>query len=356
MVLRRFIPGIIILLNTVFSYGQVQLEPACFHTIEKYGVTGYLGSDFVWTIIGGTIISGDGTDTVTVRWDEPTGITGTGHLSVTEYTSEVCFTKVPSEAIIKIRGPHVELGPYEQETCIGDTTILDLGSSFLEPYSITWQDNSHNQMYFAHTSEKIKVSVIDSAGCMDADSINFVINNLPVVNLGGDTVLCNYDNPKMIYYSQIMSNPSSFNHANWYFRGEESTNDYVEIEPVEKVDTLSVRITNNKGCSQSDTILILPCDVTQIFANIPNTITPDGNGVNDVWNISPVLSSEIFAKAVLEIFDRWGRLVYHTEHVFEEPWDGKSKGRLLPMDSYYYVLKLNYGDFKPLVGTVNLIK
>jgi gliding motility-associated-like protein len=65
---------------------------------------------------------------------------------------------------------------------------------------------------------------------------------------------------------------------------------------------------------------------------------------------------QFFDKAVLEIFDRWGRLVYRTDNVYEEPWDGKSKGKILPMDSYYYVLNLNVMNTPPLVGTVNLIR
>jgi gliding motility-associated-like protein len=352
--LRSFISTTLILVfNTILGYGQVQLEPACFHSIEKYGVSGLPGSDFIWTIVGGTIISGDGTDTVAVRWDEPSKDT-IGRLAVNEYTISGCFTTVPSEAIIKIRGPHVELGYYQQEKCFGDTAIFDVGSNFTAPYLIEWQDNSHNQNYFAFSSNKIKVTVTDSAGCIDSDSVNFIINSLPVINLGHDTILCNYDNPLMIYYSQIMANSSTFNSAKWYFAGDSSNDDYISIDPVEFLDTLRVKITDNNNCSQLDTMLILPCDVSILFNNIPNTIMPNVvAGKNTKWEIK---FTEIFPNAVLEIFDRWGRLVFHTEHVAEEPWDGTSNGRPLPMDSYYYVLNLNYGNIKPFVGTVNLIK
>lgn len=353
MSLRRIISTTLILvLNTILGYGQVQIEPACALSIEKYGVIGLPGSDFVWTVIGGTIVTGEGSDTISIKWDDSPGTIA--RIEVREYTSAGCFT-VPSIASVVIRGPIVDLSSFEREICFGDTAQLYVDSlNFIEPYIIEWQDNSQQANYFAYKSEKIKVTVIDSAGCIDADSLNFTVNNLPIVNLGRDTILCDINNPLMIYYSQIMDNSLSFSRAIWNLSGAQTTNDYISIDPVEFLDTLSVLITDNNECSQSDTMLIIPCDVNSIFVNMPNTITPDdGNDDNNVWNITHV---ELFPTAVLEIFDRWGRLVYHTEHVFDEPWDGKSKGRLLPMDAYYFVLNLNFGNSKPIVGTVNLIK
>ena len=98
---------------------------------------------------------------------------------------------------------------------------------------------------------------------------------------------------------------------------------------------------------------MLPCNIAELFRDIPNTITPNDDEANDVWNI-PYM--EYFEEAVLEIFDRWGRLVYRSTNVLDEPWDGTSNGNELPMDSYYYVLNLNMFNTPPIVGTVNLIK
>jgi gliding motility-associated-like protein len=341
----------LILLNTVFGYGQVQLEPVCANTNETYGVKGLPGSIFVWDVEGGEIISEDpSNDTVLIRWGNQTG---TRTIMVTEYSASGCSDI--TEASVLVRAPFVELGYNSPEICQDDSLVLNVGDQFQEPYEILWNNGSNAQEYIAKTTEVIWVRVIDGFGCTRYDTVNLTVNHLPVVNLGKDTVLCDVENPMTIYYSQIMKNAQSeFSRALWKLGNEESNDNFIIINPLDEfVDTLIATITNVKGCVSSDTMMIFPCDVAKLFLNMPNSITPNGDGVNDVWNI-PYMN--IFPQAVLEIFDRWGRLVYRTENVYEQPWDGKSKGRELPMDSYYYVLKLNFKNAKPIAGTVNLIK
>jgi gliding motility-associated-like protein len=339
-----------ILLSTVLGYGQVRLEPVCANTTETYGVSGLPGSIFKWEIEGGQIISDDDlNDTVLIKWDYSTG---TRTISVTEMTSSGCWDI--TEATLVVRAPFVELGYNLPEICQGDSLILNVGNQFQEPYEILWNSGSSAQEYTSKSTELIWVRVIDGFGCMRYDTVNLTVNQLPVVNLGKDTVLCDVENPLTIYYDQIMVNADKeFGGVTWKLGNVETNDNFVIINPLEEyVDTLIATITNRNGCVSTDTLMIYPCDVSKLFLKMPNTITPNGS-VNKVWNI-PYM--DIFTEAELEIFDRWGRLVYRTENVYEQPWDGKSNGKMLPMDSYYYVLKLNFKNAKPLVGTVNLIK
>ena len=339
-----------ILLNIVFGYGQVQLEPVCADSIATYGVKGSPESIFVWDVKGGEIISDDpSNDTVIIKWSHKTG---NDTIVVTEQTVGKCSNM--TYATIIVRAPNLDLGYKFPEICQGDSLILNVGTSFQQPYLVEWNNGSNEQEYISKKTEKVWVKIIDGFGCGRSDTINVRVNDLPIVNLGKDTILCDVENPMTIYFSQIMKNPGEFSQAYWKFGNFESYDNFIILHPSEEnVDTLIATITNVKGCVNSDTMKVLPCDIHKLFLNMPNSITPNGDGVNDVWNI-PYMN--IFTRSVLEIFDRWGRLVYRTEHVYEEPWDGKSKGRLLPMDSYYFVLKLNYGNTQPIVGTVNLIK
>ena len=121
-------------------------------------------------------------------------------------------------------------------------------------------------------------------------------------------------------------------------------------------DTLWVTVTDANGCVGSDTLVMEICAFDKFFANIPNTITPSHiNGKNDVWQIDNI---DLFPDAVLDIYDRWGRLIYHGENL--DPlnvWDGRSmSGKEMPMDSYYYVIELNYRTLEPLVGYINVVR
>ena len=62
-------------------------------------------------------------------------------------------------------------------------------------------------------------------------------------------------------------------------------------------------------------------------------------------------------RRVLEIYDRWGRLIYRTNDVFGNPWNGESmSGKEMPMDAYYFVLDTKTAHAKPLTGYVNVVR
>lgn len=74
----------------------------------------------------------------------------------------------------------------------------------------------------------------------------------------------------------------------------------------------------------------------KIFSII-NALTPNGDGVNDYWKLEGL---DVFPeKSNLEIFDKYGNLVYSQASNTEFIWDGKVNGRNLPTDAYWYVIK-----------------
>ena len=76
--------------------------------------------------------------------------------------------------------------------------------------------------------------------------------------------------------------------------------------------------------------------------------------MNDLWEIPHI---DLFPDAVLEIFDRWGRLVYRTDDIANNLWNGKTmSGKEMPMDAYYFVIDLNIPNVKPMTGYVNVIR
>jgi gliding motility-associated-like protein len=116
---------------------------------------------------------------------------------------------------------------------------------------------------------------------------------------------------------------------------------------------LTVLVTNIYGCTASDTIKIMPCDYSKLMREIPNTITPNGDGKNDTWQVWFLV---YFPNAKVQIYDRWGQNVYQSNHGLpENGWDGTSNGRKLPMDSYFYTIDLKNGH-SPLSGTISIIR
>ncbi|MDR2281684.1 MAG: gliding motility-associated C-terminal domain-containing protein [Sphingobacterium sp.] len=82
---------------------------------------------------------------------------------------------------------------------------------------------------------------------------------------------------------------------------------------------------------------------------IPNTFTPNGDGVNDRFVIQGL---EDFDAVILTIFNRWGNSVYHHER-YDNRWDGSG----LNVGTYYYVIETKKGTNSSIYkGWVLLIK
>lgn len=86
----------------------------------------------------------------------------------------------------------------------------------------------------------------------------------------------------------------------------------------------------------------------------PNAFSPDGDGINDFFNIS-VQGINDFQ---LEIFNRWGQMVFKS-YSSDVQWDGTFKNKDLPSGTYIYKIKTTtYGDKQKIIksGTISLIR
>jgi gliding motility-associated-like protein len=109
-----------------------------------------------------------------------------------------------------------------------------------------------------------------------------------------------------------------------------------------------VTVTDANGCEQ---LLTVTVGVTGIDClRIYEIITPNGDGSNDTWRLR---NGELYPNAEVFVYSRWGRLVYHSRNASDE-WDGTYNGKLLPNDSYHYVIHLNDGT-EPRTGVISII-
>ena len=89
---------------------------------------------------------------------------------------------------------------------------------------------------------------------------------------------------------------------------------------------------------------------------VPQGFSPNGDGINDVFEISGLLN--IFENFELVIYSREGNQI-HRGFNKDGFWDGIAtegflfKGSLVPVGTYYYALELNDERFpKALLGYV----
>jgi gliding motility-associated-like protein len=85
---------------------------------------------------------------------------------------------------------------------------------------------------------------------------------------------------------------------------------------------------------------------------IPKAFSPNGDLINDVWNIG---NTYLYPEMEITIYNRWGQSVWKSGVGYPVPWNGRSNGADLPVDSYHYVIDLHNGT-KPIVGDITIVR
>ncbi|MES2622567.1 MAG: gliding motility-associated C-terminal domain-containing protein [Bacteroidota bacterium] len=102
--------------------------------------------------------------------------------------------------------------------------------------------------------------------------------------------------------------------------------------------TYYLTVEDGRGCEDYDSLRIFVRDKPFNKFFIPNAITPNGDGFNDVWNISDL---ERFPDHEVRIINRWGDEVFFAAPYLND-WAGTWKGDELPGATYYYVIHIKY--------------
>ncbi len=115
---------------------------------------------------------------------------------------------------------------------------------------------------------------------------------------------------------------------------------------------------NINNCSKAWAIININDPVEEINEGfrIPEGFSPDGDGVNDYFEIVGI---DQYERVTIHIFNRWGNLIYKSDN-YQNDWDGTSRKALgssgsLPTGTYFYVVKIVDND-KQYKGNVFLKK
>lgn len=101
--------------------------------------------------------------------------------------------------------------------------------------------------------------------------------------------------------------------------------------PLTSLINYQLKVTTTEGC---EALKNIPVNVfKKLF--MPNSFSPNGDGINDVFRVPPgtTLTLEDFS-----VFDRWGHKVFTTTDL-AKGWNGMYKGKVAPVGQYVYIVK-----------------
>lgn len=104
-------------------------------------------------------------------------------------------------------------------------------------------------------------------------------------------------------------------------------------------ETYFITVTDQFGCSDTDQIMI---EVTGPDYQIPNVFTPDGDGLNDKFEV--IFNGDNIKVIEFKVFNRWGQKVHDGSGLVDHGWDGNIDGEPAPAEVYAYLLVLEFPD------------
>lgn len=244
------------------------------------------------------------------------------------------------------------------EICKGKTLSLDaIGADSYSWSPATGLSGTTGNRVFARPEVTTTYRVVgyDRYNCFtDTGYIHIIVNPIPTVDAGPDATVTGGTSVRIP--TQASPDATSFQ---W---SPPSTLDCYNCKnPVatpNQTTTYRVEVTNSGGCKSSDevTIFVL-CGKDNLF--IPNTFSPNGDGVND--KLYP-RGTGIYTIKSFKIFNRWGEQVYEAVNFAANDegkgWNGTYNGKPLNPDVYVYMIEVicNNKNVMGFKGNVSLIK
>lgn len=207
--------------------------------------------------------------------------------------------------------------------CEGDSVALVATAGYT---NYLWSTTDTSESITATTTGSYKVTITDFRGCMNSDSIDVLVNPLPIADAGYDTTISLGVSVTLMGNGGIKYLWSPSEHLN---------NDTLQNPTASpKVNTTyTVLVTDINGCQNTDEVFIT---VNKDYAFGPkNLITPNGDGFNDTWKVDNLIE---YAECKLTILNRYGMVVYESVG-YDNSWNGsKTNGTMVSDGTYYYII------------------
>ncbi|MBK9283092.1 MAG: gliding motility-associated C-terminal domain-containing protein [Sphingobacteriaceae bacterium] len=369
---------------------QVMLGPCKTNGVTQVDVLSPIV--FTWTPGNVTICKGDsvaltagasgGSHNYAYVWNpqqwlgSPTGSIQYGHpggttiYNLTAYDIACPFYTIGASFTVNVNKapePEIELASYEgcQPLCLklnsktqehAAAVVYDFGNGDV----LMGDDLTHCLQNAGMYNLKIKTTGKNGCSWTFEHGTPIVVNPMPGSSFTSDPELITTANNNVTF---LPTNASGVvTNYLWTFdgakgnQGNDTSSSKYPTRLYDKTGNYAVMLISktDKGCIDSVLKVIEVRDEFTLF--IPNSFTPNGDNLNDVFNVKGVgMKSEGFS---MEIYDRWGTLVYSTKDV-NKGWDGTVKGITAENGVYVFKVKAtgsNGEGRKEYVGHVTLMK
>ncbi len=251
--------------------------------------------------------------------------------------------------------PKINFGISKPNICLGDAVFLTDSTNSMDGTTVQWNwdlgdgriRNTQNVLYIYTAPQTYNISLytVNSFGCKTETLSKLItVHPYPTANAGPDRIV--------LEGGTISINAAATgNELQYLWTPSQYLNNPTIISPKcvdVKFDVLyTLTVTGKGGCAVTDEMYV---DVLKI-PRIPNTFSPNNDRINDFWEIQYLdeytnQHTTVFTRAGQKVFESRGRYI---------AWDGRYKGKPVPMDTYYYIIEPGSGR-DPIAGYVMVVR
>ncbi|MFN6944836.1 MAG: gliding motility-associated C-terminal domain-containing protein, partial [Cytophagaceae bacterium] len=305
--------------TAVESSFEVEPEKGCVPLTVKFRSTGTGGNLFTWHSGDGREVTSQRT-TFTHQYKEPGLFTA---MLIVHNSSNACLQSDTAFMQIEAYKPIL---PDHLEYMICYPDSIKINEDYNPDYVYQWDRSGSlvnssvpDPIAFPDTTTTYSVTARDDNGCEAKSDVKVRVAKI-VPEIIFENITDCIGAPKVAFLNE------SYGPLNYTWNLGDGTiitdKEFEHIYNEFGSYHVSLKIMNSK-CSYSDSMDIYLEEVL-----IPNLITPNGDGLNDAYEIKGITSDWRF-----DIYNRWGKPVYSKEH-YDNSWDGEA----LNEGVYYYLI------------------
>lgn len=252
------------------------------------------------------------------------------------------------QTVVVETAPVFQINANPTEGC--KPLTVNFTASNMSAYNVIWNMGDGSALIsgdnFSHTYTNngvynIIINATSNKGCVYYDTL---FNHIIVYNTPDALFTYNPQSPvKPNETIQFTDQSSGADNWNWTFENgiTSQTQNPVHSYSESGVYNVLLEVNNSFGCSDTFSLEIIIRDELKV----PNVFSPNGDGKNDLFVIEGLYGSG----NTLEIFNRWGILIYKSDD-YKNNWNGDNH----PDGTYYFIFKPI--DKEEVKGTVNIMR
>ena len=242
-----------------------------------------------------------------------------------------------SVRVYQLAAPYVTLS--DTVICKGNKITMNAAGTGEDLSGVTWDfgtgDSILNVNPVTYSFDTVGTFTIRATAyynvCPDVGLTRSVlVIPYPNTYIGEDTSICAGNSLINLWDHHNSGNPG----ATWLWSTGETTSSINITTPGFYYVTTTIN-----GCPSSDSITVL----NDCYMNLPNVFTPNGDGVNDFFFPRDYLTKGLTAFK-MEIYNRWGEIIFSTTKTDGAGWDGKYNGIPQPEGVFIYKMDATFKD------------